>query len=127
MELINISINQEEILHHLIQPTDDCITHSIAVPDMPELKWYRICSLGFGFEKDNGSTTAESETELLDYAASLFATSNQPFSLLCERKDGEITYAIGCTEESFAPRLLKSAFGTVIFFDSTQSVSNSTV
>lgn len=115
MELINISIHQEEILHHLIQPTDDCITHSIAVPDMPELKWYRICSLGFGFEKDNGSTTAESETELLDYAASLFATSNQPFSLLCERKDGEITYAIGCTEESFAPRLLKSAFGTVIF------------
>ena len=113
MDLINISIEQNEILRHLSTPTDDCIAHSIAVSDMPELKWYRISSLGFGFEKDKGNTNAESENELLDYAASLFATCNQPFSILCERKDGEIVYAIGCEEENLAPRLLKSAFGTV--------------
>ena len=93
--------------------TDDCIAHSIAVSDMPELKWYRISSLGFGFEKDKGNNNAESENELLDYAASLFATCNQPFSILSERKDGEIVYAIGCAEENLAPILLKSAFGTV--------------
>ena len=113
MDLVNISIEQNEILHHLSTPTDDCIAHSIAVSDMPELKWHRISSLGFGFEKDKGNNNAESENELLDYAASLFAACNQPFSILCERKDGEIVYAIGCAEENLAPILLKSAFGTV--------------
>ena len=113
MDLVNISIEQNEILRHLSTPTDDCIAHSIAVSDMPELKWYRISSLGFGFEKDKGNNNAESENELLDYAASLFATCNQPFSILSERKDGEIVYAIGCAEENLAPILLKSAFGTV--------------
>ena len=113
MDLINISIEQKEILRHLSIPTDDCIAHSVAVSAMPELKLYRISSLGFGFEKDKGNTNADSENELLDYAASLFATCNQPFSILCERNGREIAYAIGCAEENLAPRLLKSAFGTV--------------
>lgn len=113
MDLINISIEQNEILRHLSIPINDCIAHSVAVSDMPALNWYRISSLGFGFEKDNGATNAESEHELLDYAASLFATCNQPFSILCERKTGEIVYAIGSKEDNLAPRLLKSAFGTV--------------
>lgn len=113
MDLINISIEQGEILRHLSIPTDDYIVHSVAVSDMPELIWYRISSLGFGLEKDKGNANAESENELLDYAASLFATCNQPFSILCERMAGEIVYAIGCADDNLAPRLLKSAFGTV--------------
>lgn len=113
MDLINISIEQDEILRHLDIPIDDCIPHSVAASAMPALKWYRVSSLGFGFEKDKGETNAESENELLDYAASLFATCNQPFSILCERKTGEIVYAIGCKEVNLVPRLLKSAFGTV--------------
>lgn len=86
MDLINISIEQDEILRHLSIPIDDCISHSVAVSDMPELKWYRISSLGFGFEKDKGNANAESENELLDYAASLFATCNQPFSLFVKER-----------------------------------------
>ena len=112
MDLINISIGQDEISHHLSIPTED-FDHSFAVSDMPELKWHRISSLGFGLEKDKESANAESESELLDYAASLFATCNQPFSILCERTVGKIVYAIGCADDNLAPRLLKSAFGTV--------------
>ncbi len=115
MDLVNIPVEQNEILRHLSIPTDDCIEHSVAVSAMPALKWYRIISLGFGFEKDKGNFNADSENELLDYAASLFATCNQPFSILCEKKekDDEVAYAIGCAEDALAPRLLKSAFGTV--------------
>ncbi len=113
MDLINISIEQNEILRHLSTPIDERIAHSVSISDTPELKWYRISTLGFGFEKDKGGTNAESENELLDYAASLFATCNQPFSIICERKSGEIVYAIGSKEDNLAPRLLKSAFGTV--------------
>lgn len=113
MDLVNISVDQNEILRHLSSPTDDYIAHSVAVPDMPELKWYRISSLGFGFEKDKGNINTDSDNGLLDYAASLFATCNQPFAILCERMDGKIVYAIGCKDENLAPRLLKSAFGTV--------------
>ena len=113
MDLINISIEQNEILRHLSIPTDDYIVHSVAVSDMPALKWYRISSLGFGFEKDKGNANADSDNELLDYAASLFATCNQPFSILCEGMAGKVVYAIGCKEDNLAPRLLKSAFGTV--------------
>lgn len=113
MDVLNISIEQNEILRHMRPPTDEHITHSISVSDMPELKWYRISSLGFGFEKDKGNSNTESENELLDYAASLFATCYQPFSILCEKKDEEIVFAIGCPEENLAPILLKSAFGTV--------------
>lgn len=125
MDLINISIEQDEILRHLSTPIDDCISHSVAVSEMPALNWYRVSSLGFGFEKDKGETNAESENELLDYAASLFATCNQPFSILCERKNGEIVYAIGCKEDNLAPRLLKSAFGTVKTSEYTPAFSSS--
>lgn len=113
MDLVNISIEQHQINRHLSMPTTDRIFHSIAVPDMPTLYWYKISSLGFGFEKDKGTTSSESEDKLLDYAASLFAACRQPFSLLCERKDGGIVYAVGCQDKSLAPRLLKSAFGTI--------------
>ena len=113
MDLINISIEQNEILRHLSIPTDDYIVHSVAVSDMPALKWYKISSLGFGFERDKGNANADSDNELLDYAASLFATCNQPFSILCEGMAGKVVYAIGCKEDNLAPRLLKSAFGTV--------------
>lgn len=113
MDLINISIEQDEILRHLATPIDDCISHSVSVSEMPKLRWHRVSSLGFGFEKDRGETNNESENELLDYAASLFASCNQPFSILCERKTGEIVYAIGCKDGNLAPKLLKSAFGTV--------------
>lgn len=125
MDLINISIEQNDILRHLSIPTDDFIAHSIAVSDMPKLKWYRISSLGFGFEKDKENNNAESENELLDYAASLFATSNQSFSILCERNNGEIVYAIGCAEENLVPMLLKSAFGTVKYENYTPVFSGS--
>lgn len=113
MELINISIDQDEIIRHMSIPTNDRIFCGFAVSDMPVLHWYKISSLGFGFERDRNGANTDSENELLDYAASLFASCGQPFFLLCERKDGEIVYAIGCQEENFAPRLLKSAFGTV--------------
>ena len=113
MDLINISIEQDEILRHLSIPVADHISFGVAVSDMPKLYWHKISSLGFGFENDKGGAVAESENEFLDYAASLFAACNQPFSLLCERKAGRIVYAIGCKEDNLAPRLLKSAFGTV--------------
>lgn len=113
MDLVNISVEQNEILHHLSAPTADSIEHSIAVSAMLTLKWYSITSLGFGLEPDKGSVNAESENALLDYAASLFATCDQPFSILCEKKAAKIVYAIGCEDDNLAPRLLKSAFGTV--------------
>lgn len=125
MDLVNISIEQDEILRHLSTPIDDYISHSVAVSDMPELKWYRVASLGFGLEKDKGNTSDGSENELLDYAASLFAACNQPFSLLCERMAGEIVYAIGCAEDNLVPGLLKSAFGTVKAESYTPALSGS--
>ena len=113
MDLINISVEQDEILRHLSVPTADRFSYRAPVADAPELHWYKISSLGFGFEKDKSDTNVDSENELLDYATSLFANCNQSFSLLCERKDNAIVYAIGCQDESLAIRLLKSAFGTV--------------
>ena len=113
MDLINISIEQDEILRHLSIPFIDSISHSVVVSDLPKLHWYKISALGFGIEKDKGNDSGESENEYLDYAALFFAACNQPFSILCERKNGEIVYAIGCKENNFVPRLLKSAFGTV--------------
>ena len=107
MDLVNISVEQNEILRHVSIPTDDCIEHSVAVPEMPALKWYKISSLGFGLEKDRGNANTDSENELLDYAASLFANCNQSFSILCERKNREIVYAIGCAEEIFYANLKK--------------------
>lgn len=113
MDLINISVEQHEINRHLSIPTADAVSHSIVVPDMPPLCWFKVSSLGYGFEKDKSGTGSESEDKLLDYAASLFAACRQPFSLLCERKGGSIVYAIGCQDKCLAPRLLKSAFGTI--------------
>lgn len=113
MELINISVEQHEIDRFRSIPVAERVVHSIAAPVMPALCWYKISSLGFGLERDKGETGSESEDRLLDFAASLFAACRQPFSLLCERREGGIAYAIGCQDEGLAPRLLKSAFGTV--------------
>ena len=112
MQLINISVDQKAIDDHLSVPTTDKISHSIDVADMPELHWYKVTSLGFGYEREKNGASADQEDKLLDYAASLFAACRQPFSLLCERKAGHIAYAIGCRDQNLAPRLLKSAFGT---------------
>ncbi len=113
MDLINIFVEQKEINRHLSIPAVKNIAHSIVTPTMPMLYWYRINSLGFGFEKDKEGMNSESEERIVDYATSLFAESRQPFSILCERMNHNIVYAIGCQEERLAPTLLKGAFGTV--------------
>lgn len=113
MDKINITIAQEEINRHLSVPITDQISYHITPKEMPILNWYQVCSLGFGTEKDKGEVNAESESKMLDYAASLFSMCGQPFSILCEKKEQKITYAIGCEDGELARRLLKSAFGTV--------------
>ena len=40
MDLINISIEQDEILRHLATPIDDCISHSVSVSELPKLRWH---------------------------------------------------------------------------------------
>lgn len=112
MNLVNISVDQNEINRHLSFPLARKLSYSVSAPDMPELSWYKVSSLGFGYEKDKDTANADAEDRLLDYAASLFASCGQPFSILCERDDGGIVYAVGCREANLAPRLLKSAFGT---------------
>ena len=54
MDLINISIEQNEILRHLSIPTDDYIVHSVAVSDMPALKWYKYLPLVLGLKGIRG-------------------------------------------------------------------------
>ena len=113
MNLINISIGQTDINNHLSTPVPDRMNYSIKPQPMPELYWYRISSLGFGSEADKNGNSANSDNEVTDYSAALFAACSQPFSILCERKEGDIAYAVGCADENLAKRLLKGAFGTV--------------
>lgn len=113
MELINISVKEKEILQNLSVPSGKEFSRSIPVDEMPKLQWSRIAALGFGTETDKGNVNAETENEILNEAASVFSACAIPFSLLCERKNDNIVYAIGFEKEKTAKSLLKSVFGTV--------------
>lgn len=73
MNLINISIGQTDINNHLSKPVPDRVNYSIKPQPMPELYWYRISSLGFGSEADKNGNSANSDNEVTDYSAALFA------------------------------------------------------
>ena len=124
MNLVNVPVEQTDIDKHLSVPVEERVRYSIKPEPMPELKWYKISSLGFGSEADIKGNSNSSGEENPDYAASLFAVNGEPFSILCEKNGNDIVYAIGCRDEKLAVRVLKSAFSTVKAEEYKPQISN---
>lgn len=115
MQLINIPFDEEEIKQHLAVPSIGKKAYCLNAKPMSKLSWWNITSLGFGIEGESEEKGNHQDFHMLDKAASLFAASGKPFSLLCEHVEGSntIVFAIGCEETHFAEHVLRSAFGTV--------------
>ena len=109
-----ITVNEDHV-PHISRPLPENISYDMKMPELQDMKWLKINSLGFG--QEGSSDKNDNGIHEIKRASRMLAASGVPFSILCERRtdDQEIAFAIGTENCSMTETILYTSFGTAVY------------
>jgi len=110
MELIKLSIQEDQIYQHSNAPLLTRVEQGIPCGEMHPITWHRVVALGFDMEGEDERAQKLSPKEM-ETAAELFLASGISFSLLCERPmdSSRVVFAVGSSDARHPVSIMRGA------------------